>query len=47
MDSGDGQGRTDRTRIEHDLRTRQHQRLGLMLLAIVLVGLAIRYAWGS
>lgn len=44
MNSGDKPGGVDRTRAEHDLRTRQHQRLGLILLAIVLVGLVIRYA---
>lgn len=44
MNSGDNQEHEGRTRAEHDLRTRQHQRLGVILLAIVVVGLAIRYA---
>lgn len=45
VNSGDKPSDVDRTRTEHDLRTRQHQRFGLLLLAILLVGLAIRYLW--
>lgn len=45
MNSGDKPGDVDPTRTEHDLRTRQHQRFGLLLLAVLLAGLAIRYLW--
>lgn len=45
VNSGDNQDYEGRARDEHDLRTRQHRRLGLILLVIAVVGLAIRYAW--
>jgi len=47
VNSGDEPDRIDKTRVEHDLRTRQHRRTGFILLLAFITGLVVRHLWGG